>query len=210
MLTNWINRLNELMEDWRYLHHQGGYKAALPQVIQEIMTLPYRHIRFRVIARTLLEPLPNLPPKIALEIRPFTADDLSFVRHTHRPSEARLCAHRLKRGHYGLVACVEGKPAGYGWGCDDTSLEKIALRLEPTDVLCTDAFTAPAFRGQGIQTTLSLARLRHFQSIGYQRALAYIAVQNAPSLAVWHKLGAIEISRIDFRRIGFWRHTQYR
>ena len=76
-------------------------------------------------------------------------------------------------------------------------------------MLCTDAFTAPAFRGQGIQTTLSLARLRFFQDLGCKRAIAYIEVDNAPSLAVWRKVEAQVVAHADFERVGPWRRTRY-
>jgi hypothetical protein len=205
----WLKRLLELLADWHCLLQRSGWQAAWPEIVIAITILPYRHLRFVLIARSLLTPLPNLPAKIALDMHPFTPADLDFVRRTNLPSEANLCAQRLRREHRGLVACVNGQAAGYAWGCTDTYLEKIDLKFEPGDVLCTDAFTAPVFRGQGIQTTLSLARLHLFQELGYQRAIAYIEVNNKPSLAVWHKVGGEVIGHIDFKRVAFWRQTRF-
>jgi GNAT superfamily N-acetyltransferase len=205
----WFIRLTELVKDWHYLIQRDGWKRALSQIRKQVFTLPYRHIRFVVVARSLLEPLPDLTPKVPVAIRPFELTDLSFVHREHLPSEAKLCAQRLERNHYGLTAWLNDEIAGYAWGCTNTTLEKVKLELEPGDVLCTDAFTVPAFRGQGIQTALSLARLRWFQELNYCRAIAYIEVGNAPSLAVWHKMGAQEIARITFTRVGPWRKTRY-
>lgn len=204
-----LTRLSEQLDDWYHILQRDEWKSALSQVIREIAALPYRRIDFVVVARSLLPPLPNLQPKVALDIRPFAPADLDFVHREHLPSEANLCAERLRFGHHGLVACIAGQAAGYAWGCTDTTLEKVNLHFGPGDVLCTDAFTAPAFRGQGIQTALSLARLRWFQELNYRRAVAYIEVGNAPSLAVWRKLGAQEIARITFTRVGPWRKTRY-
>jgi GNAT superfamily N-acetyltransferase len=186
----WLNRLAELLE---------------------IAELPYRHWRFIVIARSLLDPLPDLPAKIKLDIRPMGPADLEWVRQIDRPSEARASARRLERGHIGLLALYQGQPAGYAWACAEVelSLERVQLKLEPGDMLCVDAYTAPPFRGKGIQTALSLARLQLFRDQGYHRAIAYIEQHNAPSLAVWRKLGGREISRIDFLRVGPWRRTRY-
>jgi ribosomal protein S18 acetylase RimI-like enzyme len=203
----WLKRLLELLVDWQYLFRRDSWQAALPQVVKAITNLPCRRLQFVIVARSLLTPLPDLPAKITLDMRPFTLADLDFVRQTNLPSEANLCAQRLQLGHRGLVACVNSRVAGYAWGCTDTSLEKVDLKIEPGDVLCTDAFTDPVFRGQGIQTTLSLARLRLFQELGYQRAMAYIEVNNKPSLAVWRKVGGEVIGHIGFKRIGFWRQT---
>ena len=205
----WLGRFKALMGDWRYHIKEEGWRSALPRVASSIVQLPYCHLKFVLLTRSLLEPLPDLSPKIPLEIRPFQPADLDFARKEFLPSEAGLCEQHIHLGHHGLVACLDGQVAGYGWGCTDTVLERIDLKLEPGDVLCTDAFTAPAFRGKGVQTTISLARLRAFQEAGYKRAVAYIEIHNKPSLAVWKKIGAEVISQIDFKRIDFWRITRY-
>jgi RimJ/RimL family protein N-acetyltransferase len=158
-----------------------------------------------------LEPLPDLEPKIALEIRPIELVDLEWVRQINRPSEARALARRLACGQKGLIALFQRQPVGYAWGCAevDPALERVQLMLRPGDALYVDAYTAPAFRGRGIQTALLLTRLRLFRDLGYRRVVAYIEKRNAPSLAVWRKVGSQEIGQIDFLRIGPWRCTRY-
>lgn len=208
---SWWQRFAEVWSDWRLLVQRDGWRAAWPHVRQEALTLPYRRLEYLVLARSLAEPLPPVQAKVPLEIRPFAPGDLDFVRQAHLPTEARLSAQRLAKGHWGITACVNGEVVGYAWSCADTSLEHIELPLEPGDVLLTDAFTAPVARGQGIQTALSLARLHDAQARGYQRAIAYIEVHNTPSLTVWQKkLGAAVIARFVFKRVGFWRRTNYR
>jgi GNAT superfamily N-acetyltransferase len=207
--VQWVNRLAELIEDWSYLIRRDGSWAATPEVIQAIVTLPYRRMRFVVVARSLLEPLPDLQPKIALEIREFEPADVGLVKQINRPSEAKACAQRLARGHKGLLALYQGQPAGYAWGCTEMTLERVHLELDPDDVLCTDAYTAPAFRGRGIQTVLTLSRFRLFRDLGYRRAISYIEANNHPSLAVWRKFGSQVVGHVDFKRVGTWRQVCY-
>lgn len=200
-----FHRLFELVEDWGYLTERDGLRAALPLIASELARLPYRHIRFVIVACSLLDPFPDWPPKIQLTTRPFEPADLDLVRQMDRPSEAQLCAHRLAQGDRGLLAFCNGRPAGYTWGSVDpqTRLERVHPKLCPGDVLCTDAYTCPAFRGQGIQTALTLARFRMFRDLGYGRAISYIDVHNGPSLAVWQrKFSGHIIGTMDFVRIG--------
>ena len=207
-----ISRLAELIEDWEFYIQRDGLMSAIPAVGLEIVRLPYRHLRFVILARSLDEPLPDLQTKVAIEIRPFERADLELVRAIDRPSEARLCERRLERGHTGLFAFIQGKPAGYAWGCSevDPDLERVHLKLEPGDVLCTDVYTAPALRGQGVQTALTLARFRLFRDLGYRRAISYIEIHNSPSLAVWRrKLGSQTVGEIDFLRIGPWYRVRF-
>jgi GNAT superfamily N-acetyltransferase len=207
-----LDRLSELMEDWSYLIRRGGARSAWPAMGVEIARLPYRHLRFLIVACSLTAPLPDLQPKIPLAIRPFEQADLQCVRQIDRPSEARACARRLEWGHTGLLAQYQGQMIGYAWACTEVnpSLERVQLTLAPDEVLCVDAYTAPAFRGKGVQTALTLARCRLFGDRGYRRALAYIERRNGPSLAVWRKLGGQAIGEIEFRRIGPWRLVRSR
>ena len=208
----WISRLAELFEDWSYLIKRDGWQSALPAVGRELVRLPYRHVKLAVVACSLLDPLPDLQSKILLEIREFKPTDLELVRHINCPSEARLCARRLAYGHKGLVALHKGEPAGYAWGCSEIepTLERMQVELNSGDVLCVDACTAPVFRGQGVQTALTLARFRVFRDLGYRRAIAYIGTRNFASLATWQrKMGGEVVGYVDFRRIGPWRWVRF-
>jgi GNAT superfamily N-acetyltransferase len=174
--------------------------------------LPYRHLRFVLLSRSLFEPLPEWQAKIKLLIRPFEQADVDGVRRIDRPSEARLCAQRLAQGHKGLAAFWDGQMVGYTWGSTDsyTSLERVHPTLSHGDFLCTDSYTAPKFRGQGIQTALTLARFKWFRELGYRQAISYIEVHNVSSLAVWQrKLNSQTIGTINFMRLGPWYRVQY-
>jgi len=207
-----LSRLAELAQDWAYLMRCSGWRSAAPEVLQSLAALPYRHARFVILARSLLEPLPDLQAKIPLEIRGFKPTDLDLIRNIDRPSEVNLCAKRLLHGHVGLLALYAGRPAGHAWASDtmEPSVERVELRLEPGDVICVDAYTAPAFRGKGVQTALAVARLALCRERGYRRMLTYIEVGNRPSLAVWQrKLGCQIVGYVDFVRIGPWRRAGY-
>jgi GNAT superfamily N-acetyltransferase len=207
-----LNRLTEFTEDWRFFIKRSGFLAALPGITSDISKMPYRHVHFILIGRSLLEPYPTWQPKIDLLIRPLVQSDLALIGQIDRPSEARLGARRLEHGHKGFVALSNGQLAGYTWGSTDpdTQLERVHPKLKPGDVIFTDSFTSPAFRGQGIQTALTLARFQLFLELGYTRAVSYIDVKNSPSLAVWQrKLNSQTIGSIDFMRIGPWYRVKY-
>jgi GNAT superfamily N-acetyltransferase len=201
-------RLAEFFEDWNYLVRRDGWRFALPVIGREMMALPYRHLNFVVVARSLLNPLPILQPKMSLEIREFEPTDLNLVRQIDRPSEVRLCTRRLACGQRGLLALYKGQPAGYAWACTEVQpgLERVQITLSPGDMLCVDVYTSPAFRGKGVHTALTLARFALFRELGYSRAVTYIEKRNYPSLAVWRKVGSQVLGHIEFNRIGPWRY----
>ena len=207
-----FHRLAEFGEDWQYLTHQDGIISTLPIVARDIVRLPYRHLKFIILARSLAESLLKMQPKIPLETHRFEMSHLELVRAIDRPSEARHCERRLRSGQRGLVAFHQGQIAGYAWGCCpvDWDLERVHILLEPGDILCTDVYTAPALRGKGVQTALTVARFQMFRDLGFHRAICYIEIHNAPSLAVWkRKFNAQTIGEIDFRRVGPWYRVHY-
>jgi hypothetical protein len=207
-----IIRLSELTEDWKYLTTRDSFASAIRIILADISRLPYRHLRFYILARSLQEPFPDYQLKPNLRIQPFEKQDLEYVKQIDRPSEAVLCAKRLAEGQRGFMAFCDGQPAGYAWGSTDTQtkLERVHPKLCSEDVLCTDSFTAPLFRGIGIQTALTIARFCLFRELGLKRVISYIEVSNKPSLAVWQrKFNSHVIGTIDFRRLGPWYKIRY-
>lgn len=208
---HWYARLAELIEDWRFLIRRDGWRSARRVIVQELVRLPYRQMDYLVLARVLTEPLPDLQPKIPLQVREITADDLNLLRQIDRPSEVKLCTRRLARGYDGYLALHEGRPAGHAWSTDqyDPALERVRTPLSPGDVMFADVYTAPAHRGQGVQTTLALVRLERYRTLGYRRAIVCIERQNHASLAVWRrKLGAQIVGEFVFSRVGPWRRVR--
>ena len=199
------------MQDWKFLSKQKGFKSATPEIAIDILQLPFRHLKFYVLELPLSNRLPEQTPRITLTIRPFENSDLQLVKKMNRPSEVKQCERRLMNDDKGLVAVYKDEVVGYAWGSTTirSNVEKIPIRLKPGDFLCTDVFTAPKYRGKGIQTSLSLARFRLFQDLGYKNAVCYIEVHNKPSLAVWQKkLGAKTTGKIDFLRVLIWYKIQ--
>jgi GNAT superfamily N-acetyltransferase len=209
-MNKWLSRFCDLSKDWYYAIKQDGFQKAVPLIIDELKQLPYRKAEFAILIRPVTMPCPAYTPKIDLNIRPLTEADLDYIAQIDRPSEVKACADRLAAGHRGLIAFHEGQPVGHAWTSTDfdADMERIDIGLKPGDLYCTDAYTAPAFRGKGIQTALTIARLELARDWGYQRTVCFIRRDNVASMAVWQrKLRAKVIGCFDFTRLGIWRKT---
>ncbi len=212
MNPNWKGRFAELSGDWRDYFERRSWRQALQAMGMEFLQLPYRHIHYLVVACSLTEPLPVIALPAGFTLRAFTDADVAAVAAIDRPSEARLCQRRIAAGHIGLAAFYEEQLVGHAWACKqfDSNIDRIDLHLPPSDCLCTDAYSAPAYRGRGIHTLLTLERFKIFRDLGYQRAICNIAANNRPSLRVWKKLGGQVIGELDYFRVGPWRWTHNR
>ena len=211
VVTRSIDRLRQLMGDWKYFFRRMPWQQAIPKVGSELLLLPFRHIHYLLVARSLLEPLPELAADIPFTIRQFDSSDLAGAAEIDRPSAARLCGQRLANGHIGVAAFDNQRLIAFAWALKkiDRDIERIDLELEPFDFLCTDAYTSPAYRKLGVQTALTLERFRIFGAQGYRRALCFIVSSNLPSLRAWKKLGGYVAGEIDYFRLGPWRWARY-
>jgi len=207
-----IGRLAELTEDWNFIAQYDGRGTAIHAILRKLIGFLYQRRQFIVMARSLLEPLPDINPNIDLEIRPFVHADLGLIQGIQLPSDVKLCALRLECGHLGVLALAENKLAGYAWCYTATQpvLDRVRFDLSPGDVLFLSDYTIPAFRGQGVHTALTLTRLSMFLALGYRRAFACVNSHNLPSLAVYRKVGSYEYGVIEDSRLGPWRHIHYR
>ena len=202
-------RALEHLVDWRHVLHRDGWSSFLKKVRQDARKLPRRKVEYIIMEVPLEHPFPNPPCLSFVEVRPFTSADLEFVRKEFLPSEAAMCARRLAAGHEGLIAVLDGEIAGCCWLCRDDSLERADLPIGTDEVLFTDAFTAPRFRGQGVNTSLALASLRRARQLHLRRLIGYIRTDNTASQAVWlGKLNGRVFAKLEFKRVWTGRRTR--
>lgn len=204
-----LNRLFEHVIDWGFLALRAGWRPLISKVRDMVRTLPRRRLEYIVMAVYLDSPFPAPPDRENIEVRPFLPSDLHFVRREHLPSEAAMCGRRLAAGQEGLTAVLDGEPAGYAWLCRNDALERVDLPMKSDEVMFTDAFTAPRFRGRGVNTSLACASLRRARQLGCSRLIGYIEAGNGASLNVWlGKMGGRVFQRLEFERIWTRRRTQ--
>jgi GNAT superfamily N-acetyltransferase len=195
--------------DWGFLARRAGWRPLIFKVRDVVRTLPRRRLRYIVMGVALDSPFPVSAGLENIEVRPFIPSDLHFVRREHLPSEAAMCARRLAAGQEGLTAVLDGEPAGYAWLCRNDALERVDLPMTSDEVMFTDAFTAPRFRGRGVNTSLALASLRWARELRYSRLIGYIEAGNGASLNVWlGKMGGRVFQRLEFERVWARRRTR--
>lgn len=180
-----------LTYDWREKIQREGWQGAGRWLIEILALLPYRHVEYIVFARSLLEPLPVVTPRLPVTLRPATEADLARFRGLIPPSEIRYFSQRLARGRHCFLALDGEQLAAYCWATTqvDPCVDNLELKLQPGDVYADDAFTAPAYRRQGIQTAVHLYRLQYMKDPGCQRAILIVSEDNAASLQLVRKLG---------------------
>jgi ribosomal protein S18 acetylase RimI-like enzyme len=200
------NMPTKLSQDLPAKFRQSGFWGAARWLMQYLASVPYEQVIFDVFSRSLEEPLPGVLPRRPLTMRLATEADLPHFRDLVLPSEYQHFARRLAHGRFCFLAFPAENPAdlaAYCWaaGQIDPAIDRLSLSLPEGTAYVDDAYTAPAYRRQGIQTVIHLFRLAHLQQLGYKRAILIVDVNNRASGMLAQKLGYHRIGRATFRRV---------
>ena len=209
-MNTW-EKLTSLVADLRERARRDSWYQVGRWLVETLVSLPYRHIEYTVFTRSLLEPLPVVEPRISVTLRLATEADLGRFRGFVPPSEMRHFAHRLAHGRYCFLALDGENLAAYCWTATqvEPDVDNLVMRLQPGDIYGDDAYTAPAYRRQGIQTALLVYRLEYMRNLGYQRVVAIVEENNTASQQMVRRLGYQEADHLSFRRI-LWRRSYQR
>jgi GNAT superfamily N-acetyltransferase len=204
-------KLRYLGADAVYHFRHGGFTQATRWLIEVFRTMPYNHIEWVVLARSLEAPLPSFNPGLPLTFRIAGPDELSLLNDLVPPSELTYFRRRLSHGRSCCIATYEQDIVGYGWVTAevDYDIDNLELHLGDGDVYQDDLFTAPAYRGHGIGRALDKERLEYMRERGFNRAVKIVRIDNVPALKLSKANGWLEVDRMTFRRLLFWRKYQY-
>jgi len=142
------------------------------------------------LERPLAEPIKEIVPKIKVEIRQATVNDLDKFKSVVSEKDLNLFQQRFKRGRICFVALDGEKVAAYSWisldeydtsnGHDITMQKKIGMTNK--EGYFFDILVIPEYRNNRLQTALDTARLKYVHSLAYNRVLTGITANNTFSL----------------------------
>ena|GEM_PF-6139928 len=135
---------------------------------------------------------PSIRESLAAEIR-FVSDESFFASENSIDNDS-LFKDRLKNGDICCCAIFEGEIVSYCWialhrACVGEIGKTIILNNK--EIYLYDAFTKPAYRGNGLFPKILSVILSYGRVKGYQRALIFALSSNISSIAA--------IKKTDFR-----------
>lgn len=167
----------------------------------------YRYVVFTAVE--LSRPVPDLGHGPALEMRLLTPEDVAaYARFRRRPAELVPAARRLEEGHLCVAAWLDGEIVSAAWYASGSAwMDEIdrGLELAPDEVYSYDSYTAESRRGQGIASLRGRWAVEHFREQGFRRTIGWISPQNLPAFGPGRRLGAAQLGRAGFVRLGPWR-----
>ncbi|RLC85885.1 MAG: hypothetical protein DRJ03_10395, partial [Chloroflexi bacterium] len=149
-------KLKEALEHFDQIRtSQGLYPAVVRSVRVITQWLFFRGDCF-LMTCSLQEAAPIVQPVNGLVLKQVRLSDLHLLATMKKSSDMLWYKMLLERGRSCVVALRDDQPVAHGWFTPkvDPSVERTYAPLSRDEVFIFDLFTRPAFRRQGIQSTL--------------------------------------------------------
>lgn len=181
---------------------QGGIRL----LAMKVFTTFYR--RMSLMVRPLDATIPNLRPRVSVDIKMLTEDDLAAYNRFRPDQCANLIRDNLARGDQYFAAWHEGRivhAIRVTTGRVYVPYLHRDLVLQPDDIYSHNSFTLPAFRGYGLSPARGAHVMRHYRQKGYKRMVALVVVEDKTALRAAQKMGYQSVGLYSCLRFGPWR-----
>ncbi len=205
-----LNKLSLRLKLWA----RSRYILAGRSILRR---LGLKYVKMLEYERRLDVPIPEVVTKVPVEIKPFSAEDvsneafrgISLTSGEDPISHDKTLSRIANGGDVCLVATVNGEVAGYAWillkGTNyEPALER-EERFAEDEGLVYQLHVFPMFRGLGIASKLNEKGLQLLKTKGYQKAWSYVEADNIPSIKSFERVGFCPAKIITCLRIFMFR-----
>jgi ribosomal protein S18 acetylase RimI-like enzyme len=196
-------KLKEVIRTANQVRASQGLSAAASSFVRNLKRQLFFSGDCFLYARWLNESMPPRPAIDNLEFIEAGPDDLHFFEEVQTQSDVLWYKLLLERKRSCIMALKNNQLVAYGWFTTqlDPLVERTYVPLAEDEIFVYDLYTKPAFRRQGIQSSLLQHILELAGKRGCKRALSLVQVGNDPSVKLHEKLGFHVISRFTKVRI---------
>lgn len=163
-----------------------------------------------VLVRDLRLPLLDVPRHTPMRWTTLTEGQIPALSAINPVMSGAEVRRRWAEGQECFLCWVEGSLAHYWWETTRPNylpyLGKTLLPLEG-DIIVSNVFTAPRFRGRGIYSASCIMGFRRLRDKGFTRSIGVAAWWNAPALQVHCQKGGYTLAgRVGYWNLGLWKH----
>jgi GNAT superfamily N-acetyltransferase len=135
--------------------------------------------------RSLAEPIKEVIPRIKVNIRQATIDDLVKLKDMVDTEKYTRFQQRLDQGNICFLALDEDKVAAFSWISfhnEYLTESRIEVKLKDKEAYFFDTFVDPVYRNNGLQAAMIPARLKYLRELGFEKVIGLVDDDNSYSL----------------------------
>lgn len=164
--------------------------------------------RYLVVMKDFLFQDAGVPPSSLLEWRTLAEAQIPDVLAICPRLSRGEIRRRFEEGQECHLGWVEGRLVHFRWEAQKPAfLPYLGKKLQPLegDLLITEVFTNPKFRGRGIYTASLHQAFGRARELGFRRVIGLAASWNTPALLAMEKTGRRVVGTV-----GYWNILGYR
>jgi len=201
--------LTDLSTKSYYYIKVHGFGAYLKKVLLLIAEVFVKH-REAVLFEKDLSEIPELiHPKIGVDIKMGTDNDVPRLRQLLPQYSARIFQSRLSKGDIFFIATINDKIIHQIWiSFQDNyvALLNKEIVLKEGEVYSYHAYTAPEFRGNSVYTAVKRKLLGYLKAQGYKRCFFVVDLKTNQLTKAYERISGTDKGAI----ISYWRILGYR
>jgi RimJ/RimL family protein N-acetyltransferase len=135
--------------------------------------------------RSLADPVQQVIPKIKVNIRLATFNDLDKLKKLVDQDKYVRFQERLKHGNVCFIVLVEDIIVAFSWISfhnEYLSENQIEVQLKDKEAYFFDTFVDPAYRNKGLQAAMIPPRIDFLRNQGYEKIIGLVDDYNTYSL----------------------------
>ena len=172
---------------WRWYSWGRG---RLARVVRPILRVTVQTILRRDLTQPIPEATTDVPLETFIASRREVLDEVTTLIQPLDPSLSARFERYLDDGFVCFIARVHGQLVAYNWTQVKPGKDWFYyMDLRPDEIHCTDAYTAPDFRGRNIHAVLLREMLLFSAGLGYRYAYSGVALTNRRSPKAHRRLG---------------------
>lgn len=183
---------------------EKGIRKTSSRILWDIKV--YR--RVLLMERSLDEPYPEVVPGVPVVFDRLKETEVDEYIRFYPEAKPAVIRARLDRGDQCFVARHAGQIVNAGWAYTSGAsvYEWIReIKLAPSEVFLSEAFTLPHFRNQKIQQARHSWMLRILRDAGFRRVIGQVRLDNSAQIRALERVGYHSFAVMGYVKLGRWR-----
>jgi GNAT superfamily N-acetyltransferase len=207
--------VNSLIQAFLYVKNQDGWRIAIEQTIQWLISPFFEYSRGFYLRKPLNAFIDIPATRVDVTIRPATLDDLDLFQTIVPPLRVKRFARKIQAGEVCFIAVREqgekSNIVGYLWTgfADSSTVQDTFIKLGPKEAYFWAGYVVPEYRRHKLLSALGSSLRAWLQDQGYDAVVTFVEWWNEASLAVCLKQGYHIVAQVSYLKLLKWKRCRW-
>jgi hypothetical protein len=185
--------LNKLDQAYSLIKQRGILKftwLGFRYILRKTLWIDWRTCTY--FKRSLDKPILDIVPKIPVEIRQATVEDLPKLKEIVDEAKYDRFKRRFQEGNICFIALDKEKIVSFSWIGLSNKFEpelRVEIKLAEKEAYLFDAYVVPEYRNHGLYPVVGNNNLKYLRNLGFKQVIIFVDNTNIFSLKAVNSSG---------------------